>query len=105
MICEALNIRQSTKITLLSLAVARFAFVFLSYEQASLHSMNRYDGTLVRIPIDFGYGEMELHMADIVISTSQTLLIFTAKQLFGTIFTPKKACVIKISPILNYEGA
>merc|ERR1719242_1024738 len=44
-------------------------------------------------------------MADIVISAAQTLMIFTAKQLFVAVFTPEKASVIKIVPILHFEDA
>ena len=102
MMFDALNISQTHKIMLSSIAFALFFWGTLDAQKLIFYDADAYQQATVHIPDHFGFGSMRINLLDIIANSGQILAIFFFKQMVFSIARPDKAAVIKVVPDLVY---
>eukprot|EP01084_Bolivina_argentea_P260246 439435_1 len=104
MIFDAVNIKQSSKLVVSSLAMGIFSRSALRWYQEAFYrdELHIYDQLTMTLPNVFGVGSMTFNIMDITINSAQILSIFLFKQMIQSIIQPKKALVIRHKPLIIY---
>eukprot|EP01084_Bolivina_argentea_P183102 316015_1 len=106
MIFDAINVNQTNKILISTLALGLFSMVTVWLWQLEYYPDQYYMYHKAKITIHdhFGFGDIEISILSIASNSAVILTIFLSQQTSITIFYPKRSLVIRSKTFIKYKN-